>query len=162
MSARVFYLVLTLFISISQGAPPASFTPTRAVAHSRYKKSIIPTGAAVVAPLPAPFCVSRNETNVQSSTKSFAVGEQWLPSIPWEEPGQVVFVSTDTEGVEFENLAFDNAPAALSGSTTLLQAYSNSSGWSMTMPSTVNVNSKSLKTLPLNCRHLMGLRSVFD
>ena len=162
MLTRVFCLALTLFSNTSQGAPTTSSTPTPAIAYNRYKKDIIPSGAAVVAPLPAVGCDIRNESSVQTSNKSFAVGEQWMPSIPWTESGQVVFVSTDTEGVKFENLAFDNAPVALNGSRSLLKAYSNSSGWSMTMPSTINVNSKSSETLPLICWPLMRLRSVFD
>ena len=162
MLTRVFYLALTVFSSISQGVPTASSTPTPVIAYGRYKKDIIPSGAAVVAPLPAVGCDIKNESSVQTSNKSFAVGEQWMPSIPWTEPGQMVFVSTDTEGVEFENVAFDNAPAALNGSRALLQAYSNSSGWSMAMPSTVNLNSKSVKTLSLICRHLMRLRSIME
>ena len=143
MSTKRFYLALSLFTSISQGAPRAFPAPTDPTVHNRYKRSIIPSGAAVVAPLPAPLCVSKNGSNVQTKTKSFALGEQWMPYLPWSEPGQVVLVSTDTSGVEFENIAFDNAPVALNYFTNLLRAYSNSSGWSMTMPSTVNVSGKS-------------------
>lgn len=139
MSSLVFYLAFVLFTNVSQGAP-ALPTPTDPTAHNLVKRVTIPLGAAVVAPLPAPLCVTKNGTDVQTSTKTFAVGEQWMPGLPWNEPGQVVFVSTDTNGVEFKNLAFDNPPVALKNFTRLLQAYSNSSGWSMTMPSTVNVN----------------------
>lgn len=68
---------------------------------------------------------------------------QWLPGLPWYEAGQVVFVEADTDGVQFQNLAFDKAVPALDIYTSLLAAYTNSSGWSMTMPSTVDVSSMS-------------------
>ena len=162
MSTRVFYLALTLFSSLSQGVLTESSTRTRAIAHGRYKKDTIPSGVAVVAPLPAPGCDVRNQSSVQTRTRTFMVGQQWMPSIPWTEPGQVIFVSTDTEGVKFENVRLDNAPPALNGSTAKIQAYSNSSGWSMTMPATVNLNCKSLKTLLFIYRHLIRLRSLYD
>ena len=155
MSTWTVYLALVLFADISQSAPPALPTHIYTRVHTLRKRSIIPSGAVVVAPLPAAACNLRNnESNVQTSTKSFGVGEQWLPGLPWNEPGQVVFVSTDTDGVEFENLAFYEAPAALDNSTNLLQAYSNSSGWSMTMPSTVNYNRKSRNALPSSANFL--------
>ena len=45
----------------------------------------------------------------------------------------MVFVETDTDGVQFENVAFDNVVPALDSYTSLVVANANSSGWSMTM-----------------------------
>lgn len=161
MSTWTFYLALVLFTSISQSAPPVLPTPTHDRAPTLHKRSLIPSDVVVVAPLPAPVCPLRNnESNVQTSTKSFQIGEQWLPGLPWNEPGQVVFVSTDTDGVEFENLAFYKAPPVLNNSRSLLQLYSNSSGWSMTMPSTVNYNRKSRTTLPPSANFLEAKTTI--
>jgi hypothetical protein len=81
----------------------------------------------------SPFCVTKNGSNVQISSKTFAMGLQWMPGLPWFEAGQVVFVETDTDGVQFENVAFDNVVPALDSYTSLVVANANSSGWSMTM-----------------------------
>ncbi len=96
-----------------------------------------PTGANEVAGLPGVACITRGGTAVRSTSTLEPTGLQWVPYVPFAEVGQIVYFGTDTDGILFENVNFVDPPSNLLAYTTLLQPYSNSSGWSMVMPSTV-------------------------
>ena len=96
-----------------------------------------PSGANEVAGLPGAICITRGGSFVQSTSTLEATGLQWVPYVPFAEAGQIVYFETDTDGIVFENVKFIDPPSSLLEYTTLLQAYSNSSGWSMVMPSTI-------------------------
>ncbi len=96
-----------------------------------------PTGANEVAGLPGAVCITRNGTDVRSTSTLEPTGLQWVPYVPFAEVGQIVYFGTDTDGILFENVNFVDPPSSLLAYTTLLQPYSNSSGWSMVMPSTI-------------------------
>lgn len=100
--------------------------------------------------------MTKNGSNVQISSKTFEMDLQWMPRLSWFEAGQVVFVETDTDGVQFENVAFDNVVPALDSYTSLVAANTNNSGWSMTMPMTVDASSMSSDT---RSRWLAGVES---
>jgi len=108
MSILIVHLALLLLIDQSQGSPvsAALLTPIDLAAHSLVKRrGMIPTSAVVVAPLPAPLCATKGECNVQITRHTFAMGGKWTPGLSWYVSGQVVFVKTDIEGVQFKNLA---------------------------------------------------------
>ena len=96
-----------------------------------------PTGANEVAGLPGALCYTRGGTYISSTSTLEPTGLQWVPYVPLDGDGQIVYFGTDTDGIVFENVAFVDPPSSLLAYTTLLQPYSNSSGWSMVMPSTI-------------------------
>ena len=96
-----------------------------------------PSGANEVAGLPGAVCITRGGTYVQSTSTLEPTGLQWVPYVPMDGAGQIVYFGTDTDGILFENVNFVDPPSSLLAYTTLLQPYSNSSGWSMVMPSTI-------------------------
>ena len=96
-----------------------------------------PTGANEVAGLPGAVCITRNGIDVSSTSTLEPTGLQWVPYVPLNGAGQIVYFGTDTDGILFENVNFFDPPSSLLAYTTLLQPYSNSSGWSMVMPSTI-------------------------
>ncbi len=118
--------------------------PTNAPSQRVLKpRGLLPSGVVEVGGLPAPICVTRNGTNVQSTEVAKPTGVMWMPLVPFDEPGQVVYIGTDTDGIVFENVFFSAPASDLSPYESLLTAYSNSSGWSMTMPATIpNANSE--------------------
>lgn len=124
-----------------QGEPSAAVErpiPTRGTRqHVLEPRAGLPSGVVEVGGFPAPLCITKDETNTQSSNREEPTGVMWAPGIPWYEPGQVIYIGTDTDGIVFENVFFSAPASDLNVYSTLLEAYSNSSGWSMTMPSTV-------------------------
>ena len=131
--------------AVALGTPTPTTTPPPVLHRFRrdytsVPNDIIPKGAVVIGALPGPYCITKSGINVQSRSRMVEPGLQWVPGLPWFEPGQVVYLWTDTNDVKFENVSFSNAPAALDSFTTLLSAYSNSSGWIMTMPASVDVS----------------------
>ena len=84
-------------------------------------KCCINNRAKVLAPFSAPNYVRRDGSNIQGRSTSFQVGEPWLPDLPC---------------ILCENVAVDSAPMALNSFTSMLQANSDISGWTVTMPST--------------------------
>ena len=96
-----------------------------------------PSGANEVAGLPGAGCVTRGGIDVTSTSTLEPTGMQWVPYVPFNEYGQTVYFGTDTNGIVFENVNFYDPPSSLLAYTTLLRPYSNSSGWSMVMPSTI-------------------------
>lgn len=101
------------------------------------RQSPIPSGAVEVVGLPGAVCPLRSGTDVRSTSTSEPTGLMWLPYVPFSEGYQTVYFGTDTDGIVFENVHFSNPASNLDDYTTLLQAYSNSSGWSMVMPTTI-------------------------
>lgn len=99
-----------------------------------------PSGVVEVGLYIAAACSTRNGTVVISTNSAKPTGLMWMPSIPFDDPGQIVYVGTDTDGIVFENVLFSAPPSYLDPYTSLLTAYSNSSGWSMTMPATAPAN----------------------
>ena len=96
-----------------------------------------PSGAVEVGGLPGAVCVTRGGIYISSTSTLEPTGLQWVPYVPMDGDGQIVYFGTDTDGIVFENVAFLDPPSSLLAYTTLLQPYSNSSGWSMVMPSTI-------------------------
>ena len=119
--------------TIRQSKPTAA--PDRNLIKRQYGTK--PTGANEVAGLPGAGCVTRGGTDVTSTSTLEPTGVQWVPYVPFNEYGQIVYFGTDTDGIVFENVNFYDPPSSLLAYTTLLQPYSNSSGWSMVMPSTL-------------------------
>ena len=120
-------------VTIQQPKPTAA--PDRNLIKRQYGTK--PTGANEVAGLPGAVCHTRGGTYVMSTSTLEPMGLQWVPYVPLDEAGQIVYFGTDTDGILFENVNFYDPPSSLLAYTTLLQPYSNSSGWSMVMPSTV-------------------------
>ena len=116
--------------------PKPTAVPDRNLIKRQYGAK--PSGAIEVAGLPGAVCVTRGGTDVRSTSTLKPTGVQWVPYVPFEENGQIVYFGTDTDGIVFENVKFYDPPSSLLAYTTLLQPYSNSSGWSMVMPSTIS------------------------
>ena len=107
------------------------------------QQSGIPKGAVVVSGLPALECFTKDQSGTWISNRSLPTGLVWLPNVPWMEPGKTVHIDTDSHGIEFKNISFSNHTSNIHPYKSLLHTYSNKSGWSMVMPTSGHVDSKS-------------------
>ena len=133
--------------------PKPTAVPDRNLIKRQYGTK--PSGANEVAGLPGAVCVTRGGTDLRSTSTLESTGLQWVPYVPLDGVGQIVYFGTDTDGILFENVNFVDPPSSLLAYTTLLQPYSNSSGWSMVMPSTIP------DTRECNSRRLYASRRLF-